>query len=492
MSVNIGIKPIVKDGLVLHLDPASPKNYTLSEVEVLVVGGGGGGSFNIYDDGAGGGGGGVLYSSFYRVTPGSAITVTVGNGGAAGNSVGNKGQNSIFGNLIAQGGGGGQGHRSFTHAGANGGSGGGSGGQYSNDSNAPGEGTVGQGHRGGHSTSYGGGGGGGAGSPGIGCPSWQVGGIGGDGLPFDISGKLRYYGGGGGGYPKTNFNGLGGKGGGGDTYVVGTPNTGGGGGGGKAGSASLPEGKAGGSGIVIVRYPGPQKATGGNTIENVNGYTIHTFTTSGTFTPLNIPANAGSVYGLQDLSGNSNHGTVVGGVTYDTDASGSFSLNGTNAYISCGRNGVATPTLTTETWIKKKGDNGHFLTIDNFDQPELRLTFTSTGLLIQYYDNGAYFTNTTYTTSINLSSWYHIASTIQNGLQIYYINGSQILTTTGVYDGSPSGNVGEHTLGTYNRPGAGYNGYANVKYGVHRIYNRFLSSSEIQQNFNATRGRFGI
>ena len=56
MSVNIGTRSIVKDGLVLHLDAASPKNYTLSGVEVLVVGGGGGGSFNVYDDGAGGGG----------------------------------------------------------------------------------------------------------------------------------------------------------------------------------------------------------------------------------------------------------------------------------------------------------------------------------------------------------------------------------------------------------------------------------------------------
>jgi hypothetical protein len=42
-------------------------------------------------------------------------------------------------------------------------------------------------------------------------------------------------------------------------------------------------GAAGGSGIVIVRYLGSQRATGG-TVTSSGGYTIHTFTSSGTFT----------------------------------------------------------------------------------------------------------------------------------------------------------------------------------------------------------------
>jgi hypothetical protein len=40
---------------------------------------------------------------------------------------------------------------------------------------------------------------------------------------------------------------------------------------------------AGGSGVVIIRYPGAQRGTGG-TVTSVGGNTIHTFTTSGTFT----------------------------------------------------------------------------------------------------------------------------------------------------------------------------------------------------------------
>jgi hypothetical protein len=58
---------------------------------------------------------------------------------------------------------------------------------------------------------------------------------------------------------------------------------GGGGGGGRTGNNTGGNGGSGGSGIVIIRYLGDQRATGG-TITSSGGYTIHTFTSSGTFT----------------------------------------------------------------------------------------------------------------------------------------------------------------------------------------------------------------
>jgi hypothetical protein len=206
----------------------------------------------------------------------------------------------------------------------------------------------------------------------------------------------------------------------------------------------------------------------------------------------NTKSYPGSGTTWTDLSGNNNTGTLVNGPTYSSANGGSIVLDGTNDYISCGLKGVASPSLTTETWIQKQGNSGHFLVIDNTDQPELRLTFTSTGLLILFYDNGAYFTNTTYTATFNTELWYHIATTLRNGSQNYYINGSLVLSTSGVYDGNSTTNAGEHTLGTYNRPGAGYNGYAKVKIAAHRVYNRALSAAEIQQNYNALKGRFVV
>jgi hypothetical protein len=59
-------------------------------------------------------------------------------------------------------------------------------------------------------------------------------------------------------------------------------NTGGGGGGG-GGDSPAASGGNGGSGIIIVRYAGSQKGTGGTVTSN-GGYTYHTFTASGTYT----------------------------------------------------------------------------------------------------------------------------------------------------------------------------------------------------------------
>ena len=100
--------------------------------------------------------------------------------------------------------------------------------------------------------------------------------------------------GGGGGAGDANPGGGGGAGGGGaNGYSAisgsavpqsGTANTGGGGGGvGWNGTAGQGTGGAGGSGIVILRYSGIQRGSGG-TVYSSGGYTYHKFTSSGTYT----------------------------------------------------------------------------------------------------------------------------------------------------------------------------------------------------------------
>jgi hypothetical protein len=48
-------------------------------------------------------------------------------------------------------------------------------------------------------------------------------------------------------------------------------------------TANMQRSGNGGSGVVIIRYLGTPRATGG-TITQAGGYTIHTFTSSGTYT----------------------------------------------------------------------------------------------------------------------------------------------------------------------------------------------------------------
>lgn len=265
-------------------------------VEALVVAGGGGGGGNCDTCGGagGGGGGGRLYDPSLSVGVGS-VSVTVGSGGAGGVELpsrtnGSNGTNSVFGSMTAIGGGGGG--AQLGTAGLNGGSGGGGSGGSSPAPGAGGNFTAGQGNVGGagsSSSTVGGGGGGGAGGVGQPGTGTQDGGL---GFAYSITGtSLFYSAGGGGGETSTAAPGAGGSGIGGaganqlansGNGFSGAANTGGGGGG-AAGQPIGGNGGNGGSGVVIVRYPTGSLTAMGGTITTNAGFTIHRFTSSGTF-----------------------------------------------------------------------------------------------------------------------------------------------------------------------------------------------------------------
>jgi hypothetical protein len=254
--------------------------------EVLVVGGGGGGGSG---RGGGGGAGGLLFNSNFTLTAGTSYTVTIGAGGAAETN----GNNSVFGSIIANGGGRGGSHDGTaitTNNGQNGGSGGGAAINFGTSIFNGGTATTSQGNNGGTSgtagtddpRNTGGGGGfaeaGRAGSGGNATWTTGVSPKGGDGLyfpQFQSFGSSGWFAGGGGGSKAGSDRsgapaGAGGQGGGGAGSATGTSsvsgvsgiaNTGGGGGGGdcivNTSNGTLTTtgiGGSGGSGIVIVRY----------------------------------------------------------------------------------------------------------------------------------------------------------------------------------------------------------------------------------------------
>ena len=251
-----------------------------SKVDYMVVAGGGAGHGKTtpgnFENGAGGGAGGFregrVCASAYAQSPIGApdgltvaaqtYPITVGAGGAGGPLAGTAGSSSIFSTITSAGGG--RGGGGGTNTGAAGGSGGGGAGWGGGSGNAGGAGntppvsppqgnTGGTGSGNGNNAS-GSGGGGGAGAVGQNAPG-DTGGDGGAGVSTQISGSGVYRAGGGGG--AGGCKGCGQHGGGnggsgsGDNGTAATANTGGGGGGSGPGTAT---GKAGGSGVVIIRY----------------------------------------------------------------------------------------------------------------------------------------------------------------------------------------------------------------------------------------------
>lgn len=222
--------------------------YTL---EYLVIAGGGNGGNSSGIDGGGGGGAGGLLSGSYSIVDSQVYQIKAGGGTVESYFTGS--------GLYFYSNAGGIGGDAGSYTGASGGSGGGGGA----GSGLFGAGIVGQGNNGATANSNEAGGGGGAGG---------AGGLGGNrrnagaGLSSSISGTSVTYAVGAAG--KTN-NGI--------------PRTEIGAGGLGGSNLGTSTGGNGTGGIVIIRYLGPQKATGG-TVTTDGSYVIHTFSnTTSTF-----------------------------------------------------------------------------------------------------------------------------------------------------------------------------------------------------------------
>ncbi len=212
----------------------------VSFVDYLVVGGGGGSGGTHDGGGAGGGGGGMVLAGTNKgVAPGASYEITVGDGGAPGGGYpsgspnretdGSSGDNSVFGDVTALGGG--FGYRSRSDG-------------FGNPGTQPIKpGTATTGGRGGSFTLGGGGGGGDSADGGANPPGFDAG-AGGAGTPSDITGTPLTYGAGGDGGPSQTAS----------DSVPGADNTGNGAKGPGTPFGSFRFGAKGGSGIVVLKY----------------------------------------------------------------------------------------------------------------------------------------------------------------------------------------------------------------------------------------------
>lgn len=255
-----------------------------AEFDVLVVGAGGPSQANSVRSGGGGGAQSNLQTNLAVSTGNATLVVSAPNETDlyGTDRVSSFTANSGAISVTAEGGG----LASF-NAGFAGYGGGGGHGKYFGGSSSGGTGTLtngGNGYADGSGNFAGGGGGGGSGNGANG--NFNTGGSGGSGVAIPsgfvdvsaFSGYSRYCGGGTG---ASQYSGQGVDGGG-----TGTSSSGPGGaatryGGGRGGGLNNSTRSPGFQGIVVIRYAGGQYYDWGDTIEEIGGYTYHTFTTTG-------------------------------------------------------------------------------------------------------------------------------------------------------------------------------------------------------------------
>jgi hypothetical protein len=187
--------------------------------------------------------------------------------------------------------------------------------------------------------------------------------------------------------------------------------------------------------------------------------------------------------------GNPNNGTLTNGPTYSSVSGGSLVFDGTNDYVTLGTVVLTTGATTISMWVYPLVSQttgfanlligggsgailyqiGNIIMIGFRGNPEIRTT----------------------TKLLTLNTWQNITWVYNNGAKnssssfSIYLNGvaETAFTTFGSIGGS----------NTINTIGSDENGtYSNNRIATTQIYNRALTASEIQQNYNALRSRFGI
>jgi hypothetical protein len=191
--------------------------------------------------------------------------------------------------------------------------------------------------------------------------------------------------------------------------------------------------------------------------------------------------NRGTI--LTDLIGNDNNGTLTNGPTYSSSNNGSIVFDGTNDYIDTSYTPPNTNwsiSMFFNATSYPSYNRGLFSTYSTTNYNGLYCgTNTSNGLWVFTDGNGV--TNLTYTFIPN--TWYQITFTITTNQLFCYVNGTLINQINATTTHKDVLNIGRTRFDL---------NYWNGRIAQTQIYNRALSASEIQQNFNATRSRFGI
>jgi hypothetical protein len=218
----------------------------------------------------------------------------------------------------------------------------------------------------------------------------------------------------------------------------------------------------------------------------------------------NTKSYPGSGTTWTDLSGLGNNGTLTNGPTYISSNGGSIVFDGVNDYIDNTFSFSSRPfsincwlyfnSLTNwQTFVAQDTSQStllgsfYFQKTNNSGDVGVGRTYNTFGISLLNSTNST--VNCYDTTLVTTGIWYNYCVSVSTTNINLYKNGSLVQTTV---DSSllatPTANI-KIGAGVYNNALVDY---VNGRISQVSIYNRALTVAEIQQNFNATKGRYGL
>jgi len=204
-----------------------------------------------------------------------------------------------------------------------------------------------------------------------------------------------------------------------------------------------------------------------------------------------------------DISGNSRNATLVNGPTYVATDGGAITLDGSDDYIRSPNlySAIGDPdTFSAGAWVRPTAP-GVVLQVTNTTTPATAYHFSamefveSAGNPIPYFGlwNGTAITSDS-GTALSYNTWYHMMITYNGSTFKGYINGSEVASGSVTYDSPHDDGQSAHYLlwgpGTITNMGDG--SYYNGSMGEIRVYSSAVSATDVLNNYNETKSRYGF
>ena len=193
-----------------------------------------------------------------------------------------------------------------------------------------------------------------------------------------------------------------------------------------------------------------------------------------------------------DISRGGNNGTLINGPTFNSANSGSIVFDGTNDYVDLGGSLTLKPvnSITVSTWIRFNSLTANTRALSDWHQSGLTdrwIFYITNSTTIQWYLRVGSESGVPYS-PVLLNTWYNLTGTFNGNIQAFYINGQFHNSVNKPGTLNPSSTLNPVRIGGQVSAG----GYHNGNIAQTLIYNRALSETEVLQNYNATKTRFGL
>jgi len=194
-----------------------------------------------------------------------------------------------------------------------------------------------------------------------------------------------------------------------------------------------------------------------------------------------------------DRSGNNNNGTLTNGPSFNAGNGGSIVFDGTNDYVVTSN---FTPNVTNKTlsgWVKLSSTTqggGGLINLQKTDGSQFdAIVYNETNQGWGFGSNNFLRTAWSNVKETSTNDWVNIVATYANLDYRLYRNGVLILNTTSFntlnFNFSSNSQLGYRHLG-----GGGAYLAGNIAIGT--LYDKVLSATEVLQNYNVTKARFGL